>query len=178
MATTRRRCANGVRRFAPWTRSTRPGRQDGQVTSLALTIPGRENDCITIHIVGRMHPGFTDYWDGNWLITPTSVSVGGFKGWVEAGLRCEELERFRQQLRELHTTLTGTAELTSMEDWLHVQLVGDGLGHVAVTGSVMDRPGIGNRLEFTFAIDQTDLPTLIAALDEINQKFPVLGSPP
>lgn len=151
--------------------------QHVRVTSLAVTIAGDGAHRITIEVLGRMHPGSTDYWDGNWLLSPTTVSIGGFKGRVGAGLRCDELQRFRQELAVLNETLTGTAELSSLEDWVNLRLTADSLGHVAVAGAVMDEPGIGNRLEFTFSIDQTFLPPIIGALDEIARRFPVLDGP-
>src|SRR6185312_10105510 len=52
-------------------------------------------DHVIVGVVGRMHPGSQDYWDGNWLITPIRLQVGGFTGTVAAGLRAEELRRFR-----------------------------------------------------------------------------------
>lgn len=152
-------------------------RQHGGVTSLDVTIGGEGDDSITITILGRMHPGATDYWDGNWLLSPTTISVGDFTGRIGGGLRCDELQQFRVELESLNATLSGAAQLSSMEGWVDVRMIGDGLGHVAVSGSLMDEPGVGNRLEFTFDIDQTFLPGIIKSLVDVAQSFPVLGSP-
>lgn len=124
-----------------------------------------------------MHPRSTDYWDGNWLVAPIDISVGGFTGRAGAGLRAEELRSFRQGLEELYERLSGEARLESMEAWIGLTCVGDGLGHIDVTGYVRDKPGIGNELSFHLSIDQTFLPAIISSLREIEAAYPVIGKP-
>lgn len=140
-------------------------------------VVGAEGERVTITVLGRMHPGSTDYWDGNWLVSPIDVSVGGFSGRVAAGLRIEELRTFRGELENLHETLVGEARLKSMEGWIGLTCLGDGRGHVEVTGYVRDEPGIGNELRFHLTIDQTFLPGIIAELHGVERAFPVLGKP-
>jgi hypothetical protein len=105
-----------------------------------------------------MHPGAQDYWDGNWLITPIQLHVGGFIGTLAAGLRVEELARFREELEHVYADLTDMADLTSMEDWLTLRVTCRSTGSLEVTGAACDQPGSGNRLEFAVeGIDQTYL---------------------
>lgn len=136
---------------------------------------GGERERLAITVLSRMHPDSTDYWDGNWLVSPIDVAVGGFSGRVHAALRAEELRTFRKGLEKLYETLAGEAGLESMEDWIGLTCVGDGLGHVEVTGYVRDEPGIGNRLTFHLSIDQTFLPGIIASLRGVEAAYPVLG---
>lgn len=132
-------------------------------------------DHLTITVLGRMHPEQDDFWDGNWLISPITVAVGGFTGSVAAGLRIDELAAFRRGLEKLHADLDGEARLDSMETWIHLSATADDRGHITVKGDVMDRPGIGNTLSFELELDQSYLPDIIAALASIEQRYPVLG---
>jgi hypothetical protein len=40
-----------------------------------------------------------------------------------------------------------------------------------------DQPGVGNTLRFELTFDQTELPPVLAALDEVVRAFPVKGDP-
>jgi hypothetical protein len=42
---------------------------------------------------------------------------------------------------------------------------------------VTRRKGIGNTLRFELTFDQTELPPMLTALDEVLRAFPVKGSP-
>ncbi len=61
----------------------------GQSVSVAeavdVRIASRTSDVVTIHVKGRMHAGATDYWDGNWLLTPIERQLGAFTGRVRPG---------------------------------------------------------------------------------------------
>ena len=96
------------------------------MTNNRVVIGGRDREQVTIRVLGRMHQGAVDYSDGNWLISPIQVSVGDFTGWVQAGLRAEELRTFRQELETLYETLEGEARLHSLEDWISLVCKGDG----------------------------------------------------
>lgn len=132
---------------------------------------------LSIRPTRRRYPDAQDYWDGNWLDAEITLRVGAFQAAYEAQLRTEELGRFRDALRRLYEDLTGEAAFESMERWLRLQMVGDGRGHITVTGEAMDAPGMGNRLTFQLELDQTELPEMLRALDAILRDFPVKGSP-
>ena len=151
--------------------------QADRVANGPVVIGGSERERVSIHVLGRMHPGASDYWDGNWLVSPIEVAVGGFTGRIGAGLRTEELRTFREGLEVLYEALEGEARLDSMEDWLSLTCRGTGLGHVDVAGSARDEPGVGNELNFHFSIDQTYLPSIIDSLKDLEDTFPVLGRP-
>jgi hypothetical protein len=124
-----------------------------------------------------MHPRADDYWDGNWLISPIEVAVGGFRGRVGAGLRVEELIHFRKGLAELYVSLDGEAVLESLETWITLRVSARPTGQLTVTGTVTDEPGIGNELTFEIAdLDQTDIPAIVQSLSEIEAAFPLVGS--
>lgn len=133
---------------------------------------------MVVSVVGRMHPGAQDYWDGNWLITPIRLHIDGFSGTLAAGLRVEELGRFREELEGVYANVAGMAVLASLEGWLTLRVICRSTGSLEVTGVACDQPGTGNRLEFAVeGMDQTYLPPLIEALRQCEQHYPVLGRP-
>ncbi len=140
-------------------------------------IIGSHTQGITLGVMRRSHADCTDYWDGNWLATEISVVIGGFRGRADADLRSEEFVAFRDQLQTLYQSLTGQAEFHTMEGWLELRFIADRLGHVKIAGDLLDQPGIGNRLSFALDLDQTYLPSILSALDEVIRAFPVIGSP-
>jgi hypothetical protein len=71
-------------------------------------------DHLTIEVLGRMHPGSRDYWDGNWMVSPITLRIGGFAGRIEAGLRMDELVGLQVGLEKLLNG-EGAAELESLE---------------------------------------------------------------
>lgn len=134
-------------------------------------------DHVSIQVMGRMHPGADDYWDGNWLISPFEVVAGGFRAEIGAGLRAEELKNFRTELEVMEASLKGKAVLDSMEGWLKLQIVIERLGTLRVTGTALDRPGDGNELSFSIdELDQTYLRQVIASLLRVEVVFPVLAA--
>jgi len=141
-----------------------------------VLVGSSSSDHVKIRVLGRSHSGTSDYWDGNWLNCEVSVASGQFHGRFIANLRSDEFHRFRARLTELYRTLSGKAELAPIEQQIEMTLSGDGKGHVAVAGVAVDRVGTGNRLTFSFAIDQTYLPLVISSLEAILAAFPVVGS--
>lgn len=137
-----------------------------------------ESDHLSIRVLGRMHAGADDFWDGNWLVTPVEFVLGGFNGEVVAALRAEELHSFKDALEAVYASLEGEAVLESMETWLTVRVAIDRLGGLLIAGRIRDRLGSGNELTFKIdGLDQSDLPAVVEALDEVQSLFPVLGTP-
>jgi hypothetical protein len=134
-------------------------------------------DHVCIRPICRERPSSTDYWDGNWLSVEVAIRSGAFRGNYRANLRSDELARLLEGLAHLSQNLSGEAALQSMEQWIDLQLVGDGKGHFHVTGYVRDLPGTGNRLTFDFEIDQTELGPIVRDLEAILGEFPVKGDP-
>jgi len=135
-------------------------------------------DHITIKALGRMHPDATDFWDGNWLNTLIVVSAGKFRAEVGASLRSDELAGFREGLQRIYAELRGTASLSSMEEWLSVDVAIESFGKLKVVGRLTDALGGGNKLSFKIDdLDQSYLPEIIDALQEIEIRYPVVGSP-
>jgi hypothetical protein len=136
------------------------------------------DDWVEITIRGRQFPAATDYWDGNWLVSPIEVHVGCFRAVIDAAqLRTNELQWFRDQLGMLYERNDGEAGFASLDGWMSIDVKGDGTGHLVVTGTAADQVGTGhgNTLEFELrGLDQTFHPHWLSALDEALLRFPVL----
>ena len=142
---------------------------------MEFLIGSRASDFLSVKPVEREHPDASDFWDGNWLITEIEIAVGAFRARYVANLRVDELLRLRDQMSALPCTLDGQAELRSLEDWLQVSIQGDDLGHFQVDCQAKDAAGIGNTLKFALGFDQTELSGMLDELEQIIEKFPLLG---
>lgn len=153
-----------------------PMSTDGAHHRVLLGNPHGEH--LSIGLLGRAHPGADDYWDGNWVLSPIAIRAGGFQGTVGATLRTTELESFHRELSALYETLSGTAVLDSMEDWLELTVRCEPSGVLAVTGTLLDQAGHGNQLRFELGgLDQTHLPPVLDELEDCLRAYPVVGTP-
>jgi hypothetical protein len=132
-----------------------------------------EHEQIEVDVLRYERAPVGEYYDDNWLTAQIRVRAGGFRGEVDAAVLTGELGAFLTGLRPLYETLRGTAEFSTMEGQLHLRLIGDGKGHIELTGEVADQPGIGNRLHFTLQIDQSQLAASIHELERVTAAFPV-----
>jgi hypothetical protein len=134
-----------------------------------------DDSSVTIRISSRCHPTL-DYWDGNWLYTHVEVKLPGFHvSFTDCCLRADELGDFLGQLERFYKTLTGSAELNSMEGAIYLQAESDRLGHIYWKGHTTYPIGERNTLTFRFASDQSYLPNLIQGLNDVLKTFPVVG---
>lgn len=146
-------------------------------TARAIVIGADRGEQVSIHVTRREFPEASDYWDGNWVYATIRIRAGAFRGEYEALLRTDELAAFREQLRTLHAALNGSATFETMEHWLRVDIQGDGRGHFLAKCEARDQPGTGNTLRFELTFDQSELPRVLEALDEVVGAFPVKGKP-
>lgn len=147
---------------------------DGHPT---VTIGEPEHGDLTIRVLGREHPGVTDFGDGNWVTASIDYSVGQFSGTVAARLRSEELDAFRAALTGVYSGFGREAPLKSMEEWLALRISVVDTHRVRVLGALADRAGAGNRLNFEIdGPDRSHLRGVIDGLDQILDAFPVVGA--
>ena len=143
---------------------------------LAIVLAADDGAEVVIRVLGRKHPQAADSSDGNWLVSPITVRVGGFVGEIPAGLRAEELVRFREGLEHIAQTGAGTAVLHSIEEWLSLAVVLQPSGVLDVSGAADDQPGIGNTLRFTLPpIDSARLADWVEALRTCEVAYPPLA---
>ncbi|MFI9594547.1 hypothetical protein [Nonomuraea sp. NPDC052265] len=152
--------------------------EDDYMDHAEITIGrGGQFDHVLIRVLGRMHPGCTDFWDGNWLTSPIHVQVGGFVAKIDAGLRAEELRNFRVALEQVYAEVKGSATLSSLEHWIELTVECHPTGSLSISGIAADDPGMWNALRFVIeGLDQTDIPALVDALVAVEKRFPILGA--
>jgi hypothetical protein len=148
------------------------------VTASTELVIGDENGShVVIRALSRNHPDLFDYWVGNWVACEVEIAAGGFRGAYRADLQSHEFRAFLDEAEALSRTLEGSASFSTMEGQMALSLTGDGKGPVNVQGEAVDAAaGPGNRLQFSFDIDQTDLPQICRALEVILAAFPVVGT--
>jgi hypothetical protein len=145
---------------------------------VCLRIGRPDDDHVIIGPTRREFPDSPDFWDGNWFYATVRISAGAFDGEYEALLRTTDFVSFRDALKQLHQVLRGHASFETIEDWITIRIEGDGRGHFDAECEAKDAPGIANRLMFTLAFDQTDIPDMLKSLNAICESFPVVGHQP
>lgn len=104
---------------------------------------------------------------GGWVDGHVAARCGAWSGHYPAQFHETDFPSFAEALAELSSTLTGEAVLSSMDGYLDLTFTGDGLGHINVEGAAWDRPRWASHLQISFEIDQTYLPPLLAAVEEV-----------
>jgi hypothetical protein len=144
---------------------------------LRVSDPDLQLDGLSIWVRGRAAPDASDYYDGNWLLARATMQVGQSSVTTEGAiLMTADFEQFRNQLEDMHETLTGEASLSGYEPNLNVTLRVDRLGHII--GKVEITPDQMSEFHrFDVGFDQTYLSALMTSCDAILQRFPVVGRP-
>lgn len=132
-----------------------------------------EHERIAVDVLSYERGVSGDYHDDNWVQVSIFVSAGAFTGTVGATILTGELAAFHKELSALYAALKGSAKFTTLEQQLALTLVGNGRGNIQLTGQVLDRAGVGNRLSFTLEFDQTILGASIKELGVVIKAFPV-----
>lgn len=97
------------------------------------------------------------------------VCCDGWSGRVLGWLFKGELGRFADEVRQLRLKLIGTAQLEPIEPNITLKLIGDGKGHVNVTGTAQNHFERHTKLAFEFAIDQTYLKKIADDLSDADR---------
>jgi len=144
-----------------------------------VVIGDSEKDHLIITVNGRAHPDSTDYWDGNWLLCEIHMVSGAFTGDIshDVHLRVDEFKSFFEEVDDLYKSLKGTAKYSSLEQWIQLEISGDGRGHMLAKGCVIDKHIEGNKLNFSIHFDQTALPKTLIGLRDLLSQYPLIGQP-
>lgn len=121
-----------------------------------------------------MYPRSHDYWDGNWMVSPITVRIGGFAGSIDAGLRQPELTGLRHGLQHLQATREGHAELESLEPWLRLRVEFDPDLGLTARGEAVADPSSGTKLVYRLeGLNEPDLGIWIERLQAVEDEFPI-----
>ena len=144
---------------------------------MEFTIGQSEHENVVIDVAGYERAPVGEWYDDNWLRTQIRVATGGFRGTVSAAILTLDLIGFAKELKALVKNLSGAAEFTTLEEQLSMRVLCDKTGHVTLHGDIVDQPGIGNRLQFTLNLDQSELERSIRQLDAVIVTFPERKQP-
>jgi len=134
-------------------------------------------DGFQLWIHGRQYPHERDYWDGNWLNITAHCGSKGTDVWTSGNiLHVPDLVRWLVALEEMNQTLSGAADLVSLEPELSVELKITGLGQMQAKVDITP-DHLTQEHSFQFELDQSYLESLIASLRSLLAKYPVKGKP-
>jgi hypothetical protein len=117
-------------------------------------------------------------WDANWLTGEVELQAGQ-TGWFHArhgaALRTQELAQFRDELREVVASLSGTATLHHLESQVGCTVeLANGRGSL----SAFVKEHVGSELHVhECETDQSYLAQTVRELDAMVEMFPVRGTP-
>jgi hypothetical protein len=120
-----------------------------------------EFEHVVIDVVGNTHEG--------WLICNVTVACDVWSGAFRWNSYKGELHRFAEELNRLYQTLSGVAVLKPLEPNIHLEVRGDGKGHLIVEGKAVGHFASGAYLVFRLSIDQTDIPKIIQSLRAVDR---------
>lgn len=103
------------------------------------------------------------------------VVVPGYFTHLPGELRTDEIFSFFQELKKMYTTLSGVAELNSLEGLINLKAEINNLGQIHWRGETTYPIGNGSTLTFQMYNNQSFLPSTISELQLILQQFPVIG---
>ena len=143
----------------------------------SLGDPDIKLDDFQLWIHGRQYPNEQDYWDGNWLNVTAHCGSNGADVWTSGDiLHVPDLARWLESLELMNQTLSGTADLVSLEPELSVELKMSTLGQLHATIEITP-DHMSQEHSFQFEFDQSYLENLIASLRSLLAKYPVKGKP-
>ena len=128
---------------------------------------------LTLDITRRLFPDGDNFYDRNMLAVNLTMVAGRFQGFIETQFRADELARFRDLFREMYQHLRGEWHQEFLASGLDLRMKGDGLGHFEMVCIADDQGGTGNKPTFGIDFDQTEIPEMLASLDEVVANFPV-----
>lgn len=107
----------------------------------------------------------------DWIEARAEVSAAGFVGRTNLYITYSDIIRFQKQLERAYDTLKGGAEFSTVEGQIGFKLTVSELGHVAVSGFLMDNMVCTAKLQFEFALDQTFLKPTLSQLKTIRRQL-------
>jgi hypothetical protein len=141
------------------------------------TITNGDGEFLKLRILARPHSADPDDWSRNILRAEVSFGIGGLNGSVTGELFADELAWFTERHRALYDTLTGEADMQTLENWLDLQVTTDGKGHLAYR-CVLVGYEPSYRVEFELHTDQTFVRSALDQLGSMVAEYPGTGVNP
>src|SRR4051812_37249696 len=132
---------------------------------------------LQVWLHGRQFPDASDYWDGNWLNVTAHCGGNGADVWTSGAiLHAPDLARWLDALEEMNRTLSGDAQLVSLEPELSVELKMETLGRVTMRVEITP-DYLTQEHSFSFELDQSYLKPLLEDCRAAVRRYPVKGRP-
>lgn len=138
--------------------------------------PSLRIDALSLWVLGREFPDSRDTWDGNWLrVVATCVGAGSRVEVSGPILDTASFAGFLSQLEVMATSLSGSAELSSLEPELKLVLqYSDAQSHIEGKLEIT-ADHLRESHSFALTISQKSLPEIIRQLQDIMAAFPPRG---
>lgn len=108
------------------------------------------------------------YSKEGWAEADVEIAVQGFKGKLAPWVESADFGIFASQLRLLHESLEGKAELQPIEGQFVLLITASTLGHIKVSGEAWSHATYGSKLEFEFELDQSYLEQPLSELERVQ----------
>ncbi len=142
-----------------------------------LGAPDIELHGLQIWIHGRQFPNADDYWDGNWLRVTAHCGTHGADVWTTGPiLHVPDFVRWLADLETMNQSLSGDANLVSLEPELSVELTMTQFGHVSMRVEITP-DNMTQEHSFQFELDQSYLEGVIESCRRLITEYPVRGKP-
>lgn len=142
--------------------------------SIEVRLGGQEHEYVAIRVYGRKYPQASHDFDSDWLAARIDLRIGGFSASVIAQLRSVDFARFLKGTTSVYEELEGNAKFDTLEDWLSIELTGNGRGQIEAEIEMRDDPSIANKLVAKLHLDRTYLRSTLDGLREVVRRYPVL----
>ena len=129
---------------------------------------------LRLTLIKQNYPDSDDPWDRKWIESGVEFKVDSFTGKFQGDFMITDFESFRQQLQKLYKDLKGFANFDSPDNFVKIQMKGDGIGHIEAKCAVSDDGGISKNFEFRLQLDQTQVPEIINGLEVFTKRFATL----
>ena len=108
-------------------------------------------------------------WE-DWTYADAEIRCGPWLGGIKVAFYGDELARFAEAIRTLHSELRGKAELRPFDCRFALILTGNGRGEITVDGHAGSDWVTDTELRFQFLIDQTFLPRIADGLAAVKSR--------
>nr|WP_290222152.1 hypothetical protein [Trichocoleus desertorum] len=140
-----------------------------------LGAPDIKLEGLQIWIHCRQFPNEEDYWDGNWLNITAHCGTHGADIWASGAiLNVPDIARWLAALEEMNKSLSGEANLFSLEPELYVGLSMKKFGQISMRVEITP-DHMTQEHSFQFEIDQSYLPGLIQSCCKVLAEYPIKG---
>ena len=142
-----------------------------------LGAPDIKIEGLQIWVHSRQFPTEEDYWDGNWLNVTAHCGTLGADVWTSGAiLHVPDIVRWLAALEEMNKSLSGEANLVSLEPELCVELNMKERGQISMRVEITP-DHMTQEHTFQFEMDQSYLPSLIGSCRKVLAKYPFTGKP-